>query len=284
VPLLLDTGFPFLFMLSSAIGPHVSFGSQVHLPVFGHPFVGRVASAPVTIEGSHSVTTPHPIQFLATNSLTLPALKRYAGQLGIQGDIGIGQLWPGFFSPLVQLASPLSDGFTIALNAPGGPQLLLGKPTKTASSVSVPLLPPSTPGLAAPQTPTRYPNGVPTHLGFFTLCWRIAGDHACQITNADTGNPSALVPQALMPNLHQIPVAGAAAPFLAAGLPVTVSAPAPSNRVVWSYTTTSPPAGSPAYLPPPQGAFGTGFGLYLADTVGYDITDGQLIITPSRVQ
>jgi hypothetical protein len=279
VPVLLDTGFPFLFVLNGAIGPHVSFGSQESLSVFGHPFVGRAASAPVTIEGSHSVTTPQPIRFLATNSLTIPGLTK----LGVQGDIGIGQLWPGFFSPLVQLAPPLSDGFTIALNAPGGPQLLLGKPTKTASSASVPLLPP-TPGLAPPQAPTHYPNGTPTHVGFFTLCWRIAADHACGITAADTGNPGGLLPQALMPNLHQVP-APAGLPVLAPGVRVTVSAPPPSNRVVWSYTTTSQPVvGSPAYVPPPQGTFGTGLGLYLADAVGYDIVDGQLILTPSGAQ
>ena len=205
VPVLLDTGFPFLFMLNSAIGPHASLGSTVNPVVAGHPFVGRTATATVTLEGTHSVTTPHRIQFLATNSLTLPALIRYAGQLGIQGDIGIGQLFPGFVSPLAQLAPPLSDGFTIALNAFGGPQLLLGKPTKTASSASVPLLPGSTPGvsLGGTQAPTHYPNGMSTYVGDFTLCWRIAGDHACGITTADTGNPSALLPQ-LLPNLPTV--------------------------------------------------------------------------------
>jgi hypothetical protein len=280
VPVLLDTGFPFLYMLSGAIGPHVSYGPTVHPSVFGHPFVGRAATASVTLEGSQSVTTPRPIQLLATSSLILPALKRYQAQLGIQGDIGIGQLFPGFFSPLVQLAPPLSDGFTIALNAPGGPQLLLGKPAKTASSASVPLLGPSTPGIGGPQEPARYPNGMPTHTGFFNLCWRIAGKQACGLTNADTGNPSSLLPQALLPNLPHISFAGSPIPFLASGLSVTISTPAPGSRIVRTYTTSQPPAGSPAYLPPPQGAFGTGLGLYIADEVGYDMVDGQLIITP----
>jgi hypothetical protein len=293
VPMMLDTGGPFLQVLPSALGPHVRYRSSSQLiPEYPHPPVtGRVISASVSIEGARTVTTPRPIRLLAVSSFgaSLSVFQQY----GLQGDIGIGQLagsssglFSGLFSPLVQLASPLSNGFTIQLSGAGGPKLILGTPERTASSVSVPLLPRVSPGVpfGGPGAAARYPNGLPTHQGFVTLCWQIAGERACGPTYADTGDPHAIVGEGLMPNL---PTIGQEVKALRPGLPVTISTPAPSNRVVRTFITRlRPPRLLPIYVgaAPLSDVLGTGIGLYLGNAIGYDLTDGQLVITPDRVQ
>jgi hypothetical protein len=191
------------------------------------------------------VTTTKPINFVAVT--TFGATAPLLAQTGTQGTMGVGQLPQnsgGAFSPLPMLPSPLSDGFTISLSAAGGPSVVLGKPTKSASSVSVPLLGPRVPAgpFGGPQTPLTYPSGAPAYQGLFKLCWRVAGHQACGTTLADSGSPHGFIGNGLLPNL---PDAG---PLVAPGLQLSVSTPPPSNHVVLSYVTASkPPDRAPVY-------------------------------------
>jgi hypothetical protein len=279
-----------LAIMRGAIGPHVTILSG---PQTGGglgagkvvPITASLAKASVTIQGSPSVTTPSPITFGAITAYT-PALA-HMRLAGAQGIMGIGQLPPGYIanvtplSPLVQLATPLWEGYTIALNAAGGPQLMLGRPTRSASSVSLPLLGPRVPGLpwGGPQGPLRYPNGAPAYQGAWTLCWRVGGQQACGATIADSGQPDPIVGDAVMPNLPHVGNLPTAA--LTAGIPVTVSTPVPTKLVLRSYVTSlSAPARAVAYAGGPAArVFNAGLGLYFVSTVGFDLAHGQVIIT-----
>jgi hypothetical protein len=77
--------------------------------------------------------------------------------VGIMGiALGDSSSSQPLLSPLLQLGSatsPLSDGYALSLNAPGGPQLVVGGPlSTTASTVSVPLIKD-----AKRRTPMAYP-------------------------------------------------------------------------------------------------------------------------------
>jgi hypothetical protein len=285
VPVLLDTGSPGLAVLKQAIGPQAkvqpSVGTAGSYSARSSTVTGSPANGSVTIEGSPNVTTTKPILFVAVTSFgaTAPLLA----QTGTQGIMGVGQLPSnsgGAFSPLPMLPPPLSDGFTIALSAAGGSTLVLGKPAKSGSSVSVPLLGPRVPAgpFGGPQTPLTYPSGAPAYQGLFNLCWRVGGHQACGTTLADSGSPHGFIGTGLLPNL---PHSG---PLVAPGLQLSVSTPPPSNHAVLSYVTASkPPDRALVYQ---GGSFAqmasTGIGLYFSNTVGYDLSDGQLIITPAK--
>jgi hypothetical protein len=203
---------------------------------------------------------------------------------GTQGIMGIGQLPPNTkagFSPLLSLPSPLWKGYTIALYGPGAPKLILGTPTRTGSSVSVALLGPRVRvgPFGGPHTPKRYPSGTRAYQGLFNLCWNVAGERACGPTVADTGNTFGFVGSGLLPNVPNT------SGFVAPGLPISISTPPPSSRVLRAFDTNGNVADQlPLYLTvaPFTQMFSTGIGLYYADTVGYDLVKGRAVITPDR--
>jgi hypothetical protein len=281
VPVLVDTGSSGLALTRSAVGPKATFQGKGGGRYAGGSFTGTSATAPVTIQGTPNVTTTKPVGFLAVTSLG--AYQSLLSVTGTDGVMGIGQLPQtsgGRFSPLVMLPAPLSDGYTIELSGSGGPSLLLGKPVKSASSVTVPLLGPRVPAgpFGGPQTPLRFPGGAPAYQGIFKLCWQVAGHGACGPTLADSGSPHGFIGTGLLPKLSQT------GPLVAPGLHLSVSTPPPSNHVVLAYITAlKPPDRSPAYEGAPLAQIAsTGIGIYFSNTVGYDLADGQLIITPAR--
>ena len=285
VPVLLDTGSNGLAILRQAVGGRAAVQSRVQrLGAYGAegiPTRGRLARGLVTIEGSPAVTTVKPVTFGAITSFGV--IGRILAMEGAEGIMGVGQLPPsstGAWSPVLLLRAPLSDGYTIALNAPGGPQLILGRPVKAKDSVTLPLLGPRVVAgpWGGPQTPRRYPDGSPAYQGLFKLCWRVVQRHACGTTLADTGSPQGFVGESVIPGLAHV---GA---MLAPGIPITVSTPPPRSIVVRSFvTSTQSPELITGYAAEPlSGVLGTGSSIYTTNTVAYDLAAGQIILTPTQ--
>ena len=281
--MIVDTGSNQLMMMRWAVGRRAKIAPRIRV-LGGYGVSGKVigstAIGSFTIHGVPSVTATKPISFGAVKSFG--GLAVLLSATGTKGIMGIGQLPASsrsFFSPLLSLPSPLWKGYTIALHAPGGPKLILGRPARPASSVSVALFGPRVRvgPFGGPHTPKRYPSGAPAYQGLFKLCWNIAGQKVCGPTVADTGNTFGFVGSGLLPNLPHTNG------FVAPGLRISISTPPPSSRVVRAYLTDARVADQlPLYLAtaPFTRMFSTGIGLYYADTVGYDLVRGQAVITP----
>jgi len=283
VPVIVDTGSNQLMIMRRAVGRRAKISPRIRV-LGGYGVSGKVigstATGSFTIHGMPSATTTKPISFGAVTSFGGVAVLLSA--TGTQGVMGIGQLPPNSraaFSPLLSLPSPLWKGYTIALHGPGGPKLILGTPTRAASSVSLALLGPRVQvgPFGGPHTPKRYPSGTRAYQGLFELCWNIAGQMACGPTLADTGNTFGFVGGGLLPNVPHTSM------FVSPGLQISISTPPPRSRVVRAYLTAARVADQlPLYLTvaPFSRMFSTGIGLYFADTVGYDLVRGQAVITP----
>jgi hypothetical protein len=284
VPVIVDTGSNQLMIRRQAVGRWARISPKVRVlggyGVSTNPVTGSTATATFTIHGVPNATTTKPISFGAVTSFG--SVQVLLSATGTQGIMGIGQLPSSsrsFFSPLLSLPSPLWKGYTIALQGPGGPKLILGRPTRAASSVSVALLGPRVRvgPFGGPHTPKKYPSGTPAYQGLFRLCWSIAGEKACGATVADTGNTFGFVGSGLLPNVPNT------SGFVTPGLQISISTPPPRSRVVRAYRTDARVADQlPLYLTtaPFIRMFSTGIGLYYADTVGYDLVRGQAVITP----
>lgn len=283
VPVIVDTGSGQLMIRRQAVGRRAKISPRIRtLGGFGvsGKVTGSTAKASFTIHGVPSATTTKPISFGAVTSFG--GTEVLLSGTGTQGIMGIGQLPPNTragFSPLLSLPSPLWQGYTIALHARGGPKLILGRPARAAASVSVALLGPRVRvgPFGGPHTPKRYPSGAPAYQGLFKLCWSVAGQKACGPTVADTGNTFGFVGSGLLSNVPNT------SGFVAPGLPISISTPPPSSHVVRAYDTNGNVADElPLYLTvaPFTQMFSTGIGLYYADTVGYDLVRGRVVITP----
>lgn len=262
VPVILDTGSGGLYLLAGAIGPHASRTSQSGRRVYqGWSLTANTVRASFGIGG---VSAPNPI---AVGSISAIRPAGHFALYGAQGIMGVGrvpQAAPGFLSPLAQLPAPSWQGFTIELHAPGGPRLLLGRPSRSDTSVLLPLT----------RADARYPNGSPAYDGIVTLCWRVAAQRRCGPTLPDTGDPRGSVSAVLLP---QLPRAGS---FVGLGLPVSISAPAPGSTILRSFTTApTPPANHPGYGRRPL--FSTGIGPYLSNGIGFDVVSGHAVVNPS---
>jgi hypothetical protein len=284
-PVLLDTGSSGLAILRQAVGPSAAVRPGVRrlgeLGGAGNPVTGSQASGSVTVEGSPSATTIKPVAFAAVSSFG--PTGRVIALAGAEGVLGIGQLPPnlhGAWSPLLLLGPPLPDGYTIALNATSGPELILGRPVELEGSVTLPLLGPRVASgpFGGRRTPLTYPDGRPAYQGLFKLCWHVAARHTCATTLADSGgNPQGFVGESVFPGLPHV------GPILAAGIPVTISTPPPSGVVIHTFTTSTQPDKYTAYVAAPNsGLLSTGNSLFFADTVGYDLIAGQVILTPPQ--
>jgi hypothetical protein len=284
VPVIVDTGSNQLMIMRQSVGRRAKISPRIRIlggyGVSSSPVTGSTATGSFTIHGAPSATTTKPISFGAVKSFGGVAVL--LSVTGTKGIMGIGQLPPNSrsaFSPLLSLPSPLWKGYTIALQEAGAPKLILGTPTRAASSVSVALLGPRVRvgPFGGPHTPKRYPSGAPAYQGLFKLCWNIAGQKACGPTVADTGNTFGFVGSGLLANVPHT------SGFVAPGLQISISTPPPSSRVVRAYLTDARVADQLSlYLTaaPFTRMFSTGIGLYYADTVGYDLVKGQAVITP----
>jgi len=88
--------------------------------------------------------------------------------------------------------------------------------------------------------------------------------------------PQGLVRESVFPGL---PHAG---DVPASGIPITISTPPPSSIVIRSFNTSTQSDQLHAYLPAPNSRrLSTGSSLFFADSVGYDLVAGQVLLPQS---
>jgi predicted aspartyl protease len=281
VPMLLDTGSSGVVVASSALGPDAQAGTDTtQIPYIGVTMTGTVAQATVTMG---SLTTPAPIAVIDVTGATCgtdgdhPESCEVASAFGdgVQGIIGIG-LSDGpspaspDFSPLLQMATPYDEGFTVELPASGsgGGSLIVGPVDAPSGAVSVPL--------AASTSPT-YPNGATAWAKDVHLCWTVGSASGCGATDLDIGSTETMLSPSAIPGLPT-ESDGKVAP----GHELAV-AQTEGGKPVWSFTTGSSPSQDLAASSTDLGTttqFNTGIAFFFANVVGYDNADGQLWIWP----
>ena len=275
VPVILDTGSAGLFMLSDAIGPNAQpiTGTHYDQRYLSGDLIAEKTRAVVAIGGSGRATTPAPI---IVGSITSATNAKYVhnlfGSVGAKGILGIGvNPRPGplpIFSPLVQLPRPLSEGYGVTLshNADGSNVLVLGRPSRSPNTVSVPLV----------RSVETYPNGQRAYVNAVRLCWMVGEVSGCGLTVLDTGAPVGLVAS------NALPGAPRTRSVVTPGTIVSLSTP--RGTQLQSFTVaTSPRSRALVYRRLfPRQLFTAGVGFFYSDTVGWDIPAGQMVITPSR--
>jgi hypothetical protein len=266
---------------SSAVGSQAQVGSEsTQVPYIGTTMTGSVAQATVTLG---SLTTPAPIAVVDVTSATCgtegsdPRACEVSEAFGdgVQGIIGIG-LSDGpspaspTFSPLLQMAAPYDQGFTIELPASGSGQgsLVVGPVDAPSGAVAVPLV--------ASTSPT-YPNGATAWAKDVQLCWKVGSATGCGATDLDIGSTDAMLTPSAIPGLPT-GSSGEVTP----GNQVTV-APSQGGTALWSFTTGSTPSDDLAAASTDLGSttmFNTGIAFFFANGVGYDNAHGTLWIWP----
>jgi PE-PGRS C-terminal aspartyl peptidase-like domain len=268
VPVVLDTGSSGLLLEAAAIGPNAqASGRTVSEGFVGTPRLPvTVVSAQVNIGGPAGVTTPYPVAIgsVASDAARL-GFSRCGGAQGLLG-VGVGNPGPPvplLESPLVQLTPSLSEGYTITLTRNAG-TLLVGKPVISPTSVSLPLL----------EGNGTYPNGHQAYQRGVTLCWTVGTVRDCGLTDIDSGFSFPAIRPDFLPTL---PHRG---PLIAAGTQVSITAP--NGAALQSFTTVpAPPDVRLAF----SRFFGsteanTGIGFFFANSVGFDVSTGHVVITP----
>lgn len=265
VPVMLDTGSTGLHMLPDAIGPSAQpLGIRRNLAYLGGFLTSEETRAVVAIGGSPSGVTPTPIIVGSITSATKTIYNMFE-QVGAKGIMGIAPTPQRFFiSPLVQLSSRLSQGYTLQLADHDGvpPRLILGRPDKSSASTSIPLT----------RTAATYPNGRHGYQREVNLCATVGTATQCGMTTLDTGATLAIATNELLPNHATLVVPSG----------TYVSITAPTGAQLQAYTTARSPLSCELiyrYLPTPT-KLNTGVGFFYANTVGWDPTAGQLVITP----
>jgi predicted aspartyl protease len=281
VPMLLDTGSSGVVVASSALGPDAQAGTDTtQIPYIGVTMTGTVAQATVTMG---SLTTPAPIAVIDVTGATCgtdgdhPESCEVASAFGdgVQGIIGIG-LSDGpspaspDFSPLLQMAAPYDEGFTVELPASGSGagSLIVGPVDAPSGAVSVPLV--------ASTSPT-YPNGATAWAKDVQLCWTVGSANGCGATDLDIGSTDAMLAPSAIPGLPT-----GSKGEVASGHELTV-AQTEGGTPLWSFTTGSTPSQDLAASSTDLGTttqFNTGIAFFFANVVGYDNADGTLWIWP----
>lgn len=272
IRVVVDTGAPGLTVPADAVGPDARpTGRHYQGGFVGISFVATLVRAQVSVGGVGGpmvVSTPQPIEVAST-----PTRLNLCGDA--EGNLGIGagntdSKPPPMQSPLVQLAPPLSDGFSMSLTGSTG-RLTLGKPTTTPRSIALPL----------PTENGTYPNGHPAYQRDTVLCWTVGTQHGCGPTNIDSGFPFPAIRPDLLPSAGYPTIpSGHTGPALPAGTAVTVTTP--NGAVIESFHASPVPTQNQLRL---TGLFdrtqaNTGIGIFQAATVSDDFTTGQIIITP----
>lgn len=265
VPVLLDTGSVGLHLLPDAIGPSAQhLGRRHNRTYLGGFLTSEETRAVVAIGGSPSGATPTPIIVGSITSATKPLYNMFEA-VGAKGIMGIAPTpQQPFVSPLVQLSSQLSQGYTLQLADHDGlpPRLILGRPDRSPASISIHLV----------TTAATYPHGQHGYQQEVNLCATVGTTTQCGMTILDTGAPAAIATNELLPN-HAI---------LAVPPGTHVSITTPTGTQLQTYTVARAPFSCELiynYLPTPIRLI-TGVGFFYANTVGWDLTAGQMIITP----
>lgn len=268
VPVVVDTGSSGLLLDAAAIGPNAqSSGRTIREGFVGRPgFTATVVRARVNIGGPAGVTTPYPVAIGAVASDD-PRLgfSRCGGAQGLLG-VGVGNAVPSvppLESPLVQLTPSLSEGYTITLTGNAG-TLLVGKPVIAPTSVVLPL----------PEENGTYPNGHRAYQRDVTLCWTVGTVRGCGLTDIDSGFSF----PAIRPDF--LPMFPPWEPLIAAGTQVSITAP--NGALLQSFTTAPVPSdvrlGFSRLVGLAEAT--TGIGFFFANSVGFDVSTGHVVITP----
>jgi hypothetical protein len=269
VPVVVDTGSSGLLLDAAAIGPNAqSSGQTISEGFVGRPgFTATVVSARVNIGGPAGVTTPYPV---AIGSVTSDDPRLGFSQCGgAQGLLGVGvgnpvPSVPPLESPLVQLTPSLSEGYTITLTGNTG-TLLVGKPVITPTSVVLPL----------PEENGTYPNGHQAYQRDVPLCWTVGALSNCGLTDIDSGFSYPAIRPGFFP---MFPPWG---PSIPAGTQVSITAP--NGALLQSFTTAPVPSdvrlGFSRLVGLAEAT--TGIGFFFANSVGFDVSTGHVVITPN---
>jgi hypothetical protein len=236
-----------------------------------------VANASVTIG---SLTTPSPIGLQVIQQVQCPhtqpkcnpdtylqAAFTAAGAQGIMGIDTADRFGNGIYSPLLQLASPYSNGFSLRLAPTGSGTLTLGSPSVGPGAVTAPLTRSSAPPL---------PNGGPGYKRNVNMCWSTAGASKCETTDFDIGTPTTIIPPGALP----VPTASQSGlKFVAPGTPISVRVP--GGAVVWQYIANTDYGNGLTQISSSGGA-GVNAGIvpFYTHTIGWNVKTGQLVISP----
>jgi hypothetical protein len=189
---------------SSALGPEAQTTTQsADSGYVGTSLSGVVANATVTMGG---LTTDGPIAVVSAESATCETDSGSTESCSVedafgdptQGIIGIG-LSDGpspaspNYSPLLQVAAPYDEGFTIQL-----PQSGNGNGTLVVGPVSAPQDATAV-RFVAWSSPT-YPKGAKAYAKDFQRCWTAGADTACGPTDLDIGSPRTVLAPSAVPS------------------------------------------------------------------------------------
>ncbi|MDR5701361.1 fibronectin type III domain-containing protein [Agromyces aerolatus] len=292
--MMLDTGSQGLVVhpgaLDGAPGALTITDAVADLHYDGANIDGHVALAEVSVGG---VTAAEPVPFALADACD-PA--RCLGGEGVHGIIGVSQGFNEYtasdgtvyvwYSALAQLPEPASLGYTLRFDEPGtsdGEQigtLELGAPSIAAEGVTT---------LQAEATGARYPDGQAVYDKPVRMCWTIAGVSSCHQTVLDSGEYSSVLfgsqfqPFALHePNPAPWPGVPSVSYYgpLQTGTAVAFGAP-DAGEPFWS-RTVGPAYRAMGLFEDTTGAqgFNTGNLFFIGRSVGFDRTDGRVLVGP----
>jgi hypothetical protein len=278
VPMLLDTGSSGVVVASSALGSEAQTTTQsADSGYVGTSLSGVVANATVTMGG---LTTDGPIAVVSAESATCEtdsgstescSVEDAFGD-GTQGIIGIGlsngpsPASPNY-SPLLQVAAPYDEGFTIQLpqSGNGNGSLVVGPVSAPQDATPVPFV--------ASSSPT-YPNGAKAYAKDFQMCWTVGSDTACGPTDLDIGSPHTVLTPSVVPSA---PVTD---DVVNTGTSVSVSV-TQGGPSIWSLTagtTVSQNMVESVDELGPSTDFNSGIAFFYANVVAWDVSGGQLLV------
>jgi hypothetical protein len=188
------------------------------------------------------------------------------GIMGIDTGDKFGQR---VYSPLLQMASPYSDGFSLRLAPKGSGKLILGSPPVGPGTVTAPL--------TRNSNPDAFPSGILPYRRDVTMCWTAGAARSCGITDFDIGTPSTIVSPQSLPNAPTKTESGAK--IITPG--TTVSVRTPSGTSVWRYTANLTYGHGLTQLTSSIGpGFNSGIVPFYTHTIGRNMKTGRIVISP----
>jgi hypothetical protein len=282
VPMVLDTGSSGVVVASSALGSAAEVTSQAADMTYASATInGVVADATLTMG---PLTTVGPIAVVDARSAACndgssgeqpcDVATALGAGVGAQGIIGIGlsngpsPASPNY-SPLLQVAAPYDQGFTIQLptSGSGAGSLVVGPVSAPPAAVAVPFV--------ASTAPT-YPNGAKAYAKDFPMCWTVGPASACGPTDLDIGSPHTV----LTPS--EVPTAPVTDGDVTTGTTVQVAA-TQGGLAIWSLTAGTTAGKDMVEVKDELGAataFNSGIAFFFANVVAWDVGGARLLVWP----
>jgi Protein of unknown function (DUF3443) len=281
IPVMLDTGSPGLRLVPTAVGSGATPTGRVIAATFGggETFAGPVDNARVTLG---SLTTPSPIAVQVIERVVCPRedpgcnpntyLQAAFAATGAEGIMGIDtgdKFGQRVYSPLLQMPSPYSNGFSLRLAAKGSGKLILGSPPVGPGTVTAPL--------SRSSNPDAFPTGILPYQRDVTMCWSAGPAKSCGITDFDIGTPSTIVSPQSLPNAPTKTESGAQ--IVTPG--TTVAVQTPSGASVWRYTANLNYGNGLTQITSSAGpGFNSGIVPFFSHTIGWNLKSGRIVISP----